>query len=92
MFDFDHKMNSWECGEEVKYSFCNEVPDGDICPFGMGSSGAGKARSMTYPSDEMVRWISIEPYDSYLEPAAIIFEDESCRGHSAYILATEGIG
>merc|ERR1712038_65463 len=87
-YDFNDTAESWYCGKNVAYDFCNEQIY-DSCSYGDGQSGAGTARNPDMGHDGDLTTLKLRYFDSAKRGAVIAFRDNDCTNNSARFYAHE---
>lgn len=73
---FNDRMNSWWCGKNVSYDFCDNSSGG--CKRGDGYSGAGNARSIDIGNKNEMSRLVMRYYDPAERGAVTIFRYGDC--------------
>ena len=77
--DFDQSVDSWYCGKNIAYDFC-DLGVGEDCTGGRGESGAGTVRNGVIGMHNDLTSLRIWPYDASDRGAVTVFENRDCTG------------
>ena len=81
-------MESYYCGTNVQYDFCNDNIDDD-CTGNNGSSGAGTSMVPHLHERNELTMLILSPYDVSKQGAVMLFKDNNCEGGAGRFLSNE---
>ena len=79
-------VESWWCGKNLKYEFCDNV-DGD-CGGNLGQTGAGNIKTGTMGHPNIIDRVKLQYYDPLEIGAVTAFTGDDCHGWAGRLDAT----
>ena len=87
-YDFNDTVDSWYCGKNIAYDFCDDNVSED-CSHGNGESGAGTSRNPETGHGDDLTGLILGPYDSAKRGAIVVFRDSNCTDTTGRFFAHE---